>query len=278
MPQTPIVGRFLDELKLRQVPWVPHPALLGFLATTGVRASIPTVAIARVESIEPGEAQTDVEVRLRGGIPRVLLPGENVTVSINRYERFAGFQIKTRALEHLQAARGLWEELPPDSLVVHGQRTYTTHHSPYDLQFFERVPYDELSTTLQGVNHGVIALGPEANVSPRLVFHHEIAGDRLTTYHGDGMAMKTYRNLRQNADAALMILDLESLRGYALVGRCEEVARDENPRATEQIDRGFQALGFGRPNRIFRHRCERFEALDADQLTAQRARAWSLAS
>jgi hypothetical protein len=262
------VMAFLDGLKAHQVPWVPYPAILGFLATTRAQNAHPSVAIARLEGLSPGAAPSEVVIRLRGHLPRTLLPGENITVSISRYERYSGYQIKTRDLRDLDAAGENYERAG-DRILVHGRRTYTTHHSPYELQFYDRVPFDELLATVGTVDHGVVALGVDANVSPRLLFHHEERYGFLSTYHGDGVAMKTFRNLSENPCATLLAFDLDSLQGYALVGRCEEVPRDENPRATEQIDKGFQALGFGRPSRIFRHKCDRIERIDVENCLPQ---------
>jgi hypothetical protein len=251
---------FLDELKPRQVPWLAYPAVLGFLATCSERGVHASVATARVDRLSPGEAPTDVRVELRGALPRPVRAGECVTVSISRYDRYSGFQIKTGTLRAPGEAAALVEE-GPARLVVHGRRTYTTHHSPYELQFYEHVPYDELQATVGGVDHAVLAVGPDANISPRLLFHHEVDQGCVATYHGDGVAMKTYHNLAGNSCAVMMVFDLSTLRGWALLGRCEEVPRDQNPRATEQIDAGFKALGFGRPNRIFRHLCNRLEPI-----------------
>jgi len=255
------VGAFLDSLRPRQVPWVGYPAILGFLATAGSRGTHPSVGVAMLDSLSPGEAPNEVEIRLRGRLPRVLLSGETVTVSINRYERYCGFQIKTGVLSSVEAARDCYESTD-DGVLLHGRRTYTTHHSPYELQFYERVPLEEVLGTVGTVGHAVIAMGMEANISPRLLFHHELRGGTLHTYHGDGVAMKTFRNLSENPCAVMLILDFEALRGYSLAGRCEEVSREDNPQATREIDGGFQALGFGRPNRIFRHSCELIEAVE----------------
>jgi len=250
----------LVDLKARQVTWLPHPALLGFLATTSSRDSFPAVGVARLERLLPGDTPTDVAVHLRGRLPRLPLCGESVAVSISRYDRFTGFQIKSGAVRGMDELGEIFEQAG-DSLVVRGRRTYTTHHGPYELQFFERVPFEEMLGTIGNVDHGVLATGLDANISPRLVFHHELQGQVLTTYHGDGVAMKTYRNLSVNPRAAMLLFDFPMLAGWTLFGRCEEVPREENPRATEEIDRGFRALGFGRPNRIFRHRTERVEPL-----------------
>ena len=257
------VAAFLDSLRPRQVPWVPQPAILGFLATSNTHGSHPSAAVVMVDELSPGSAPNDVEIRLRGQLPRALLAGETITVSINRYERYCGYQIKTRVLSQFEAAQECYERRR-DRLLLHGRRTYTTHHSPYELQFCERVPFDEVLGTVGAVDHAVLALGVEANISPRLLFHHELRRGILHTYHGDGLAMKTFLNLCENPCAVMLIFDFEVLQGYSLLGRCEEVSRNENARATEAIDRGFKALGFGRPNRIFRHSCDLIETLRVD--------------
>jgi len=260
LPSATKVSAFLDALKPRQVPWVPKPALLGFLATTSTLGVCPSVAVAKVDGISAGIAPSDVEVRLRGGLPRVLLPGETITLSMNRYERYCGYQVKTGVLSRLDAAVECYEPAR-EGIVLHGRRTYTTHHSPYEMRFYEQVPFEEVLGTVGTVDHSVLSLGVEANISPRLLFHHELRRGGLFTYHGDGLAMKTFKNLSANPCAVMMVLDFTVLQGYSLAGRCEEVSRDENERATRAIDEGFGALGFGRPNRIFRHSCDFIEPL-----------------
>jgi hypothetical protein len=261
MPDHASVARFLEELLPRQVPWVPHPALLTFLATTGRAGTQASVALARVAELSPGPTPRDMEVRLCGALPRPPVPGESVTVSINRYQQYQGYQLKTETLGAGGTAAATYAVPRRGELVLHGRRAYTTHHGPYDLNFFERVPFDEVRATVGGVGHAVVAVGHEVNVSPRLVFHHALVHGRLATYHGDGLAMKTYRNLVTNRASVRLVFDLEALRGYAIFGVAEEIPGEEAPEAHREICAGFEKLGYGRPARIWRHLADRIEAV-----------------
>jgi len=256
-PQT--IYKLLQDLKPRQVPWVPHPALLTFLGTTGAPGTHASVALARVVELSPGPSPSDMNVRLSGALPRPPLAGETVTVSISKYEQYHGYQIKTAPLRTRGAESEAYEVPRRGELLLHGKRAYTTHHGPYDLNFFERIPFDEVQRTVGAVGHGVVAVGPDVNVSPRHMFHHELVHGRLVTYHGDGLAMKTFRNLQVNKASVRLVFDLVALKGYALFGTIEEIPGEQAPAAHEQVCAGFVSLGYGRPSRIWRHVADRIE-------------------
>jgi len=253
------VARYIDELTRHQVTWVPKPAVLTFLGTTGTPGSYAAVGLGEVVSLTPGDAPTDMNVRLRGALPRRLLVGESVTVSISRYDHFHGYQIKTAPLREHGAESQALEAVAPGELVVHGRQAYTTHHGPYDLKFFERIPYEEVQSTVGDRKHAIVAMGLKANVSPRFVWYTEVRQGRLATYHGDGLIMKTFRNLTVNKAAVRLVFDLETLRGYALYGQCEEIAPDAHPEAYRRVCEGIDALKFGKPSRFFRHVSDRIE-------------------
>jgi hypothetical protein len=253
------VANFLQALRPVQLPWLPHPALLSFLATTAVPGSHPSVALAWLAELAPGPMPSEMSVRLRGALPRVPLAGESVTVSISRYQEHRGFQIKSAALKVRGAEPEVYELPGRGELLLHGKRAYTTHHGPYDLNSYERIPFDEVRQTAGAVGHAVVAVGPEVNVSPRHVWHHELCHGRLVTYHGDGLAMKTFRNLAVNKASVRLVFDLVALRGYALFGVAEEIPGEEAPAAHAQVCAGFTALGQARPARIWRHVADRIE-------------------
>jgi hypothetical protein len=261
MPEPADVVKLLADLKPRQVPFVPHPAVLTFLGTTGAPDTYAAVAVASLVSLEPGDAPTDMNIRLRGALPRALRPGETLTVSISRYQIARGYQIKTVPLRAYGAEPEAYALRPNGELLVRGRQAFTTHHGPYELRFFERIPVDEVQETVGACTHGVLALGPTANVSPRLVWHWDLDHGRLATYHGDGVMMKTYRNLSVNKLSARVILDLEALTGYAVFGACEEVPPERHPDAWRETCAGFASLGFGKPTRLFRHSCARIERI-----------------
>lgn len=252
-------SKFFEELLPRQVPWTRYPSVLTFFVTSGVAGHLPAVALARIARLEPGELPTDMQVHLEGSLPRALLAGECVTVSISRYEKFHGYQLKTAAARTGEAEKSVYEVPARGELVLHARQAYTTHHGPYELNFFERIPYDEVHETLGTVDHGVLALGPTVNISPRFVWHHRLKAGRLATYHGDGVTMKTYRNLQVNKSSVRVVFDFAALSGYALFGHTDEVTAQEEPEAWRAICGGFAALGFGQPSRLFRHVAERIE-------------------
>ncbi len=143
-------------------------------------------------------------------------------------------------------------ELAGDRLVVKGANVFTVHHSPYTLKFFENIPLDELVEMVGPVRYAMTCVGEAANVSPRFIFHQELRDGRLLLYHGDGLALKTYMNLRTNPRETRLVVDLETYRGYALRGPVEEFAPHQHPEAYDKICRGFTAGGWGKPSRVFR--------------------------
>jgi hypothetical protein len=179
---------------------------------------------------------------------------------MTRVERFQGFQVKTRALVPGTVEQDLLEQTP-DGLLVKGVHIYTVHHSPYTLQFFESVPFEEVAETLSGLGHALVAVGETANLSPRFVFHHELKDGKLVLFHGDGLALKTYMNIRQNRSETRLIVDLDDFTGYALQGTVEEFAPHQHPEAFEKICQGFQAGGWGKPSRVFRYTPTRFDPI-----------------
>ena len=196
----------------------------------------------------------------RDALPRPPAPGECVTVHLTRVERYQGYQVKTRALAPGTSEAEL-VEAAPDGIVVKGAQIYTVHHSPYTLQFFESVPYEEVEETLAGLGHALVAVGETANLSPRFVFHHEVQDGKVLLFHGDGLALKTYMNVRQNRSETRLVLDLDDFTGFALRGTVEEFAPHQHPEAYERICHGFQAGGWGKPSRVFRFAPESFEPI-----------------
>ena len=58
----------------------------------------PAFGVVRVSALEPGDAPHKLNVRIRGSLPRLPMPGECVTLHLARYEKFRGFQVKSAAL------------------------------------------------------------------------------------------------------------------------------------------------------------------------------------
>jgi hypothetical protein len=170
---------------------------------------------------------------------------------MTRVERYQGYQVKTRALVMGATERDLAEE-GPDGLVVKGAQIFTVHHSPYTLRFFENVPFEDVEDTVGGVRCALVAIGETANLSPRFVFHHEVKDGKVMLFHGDGLALKTYMNVRVNRNETRLVLDLDDASGFRLRGTVEEFAPHQHPEAYERICRGFTAGNWGKPSRVFR--------------------------
>jgi hypothetical protein len=129
------------------------------------------------------------------------------------------------------------------------------------LQFFEQVPLDEVTETLAGLRFALVAVGETANLSPRFVFHHEVKDGQLSLFHGDGLALKTYMNVRRNRCETRLVIDLDDYSGYALRGTIEEFAPHQHPEAYERICHGFRTGGWGKPSRVFRFTPDHFETI-----------------
>jgi hypothetical protein len=246
---------FLEEQKAKQAsrfPTVKYDKVLSFMGTTSLAGTFATVSVNRIREIAPGTTGRDLEIRLSGPLARRPQKGESLTVHMTRVEQYQGYQVKTRALSAGASERDLVEELDGGALLVKGAQIFTVHHSPYTLKFFENVPFEELQETLAGVRYALVGVGETANISPRFIFHHEVDGDRLSLFHGDGLALKTYMNLKANRHETRLVLDLDDFHGYVLQGVVEEFAPHQHPEAYERICQGFAAGNWGKPSRVFR--------------------------
>ena len=245
---------FLGEQKTRQsafFPTVKHDKVLSFMATTGQPGTSGAVSIHRVRALDPGPTARELRVRLAGTLARAPGYGDCVTVHLTRAEHYQGFQVKTRTRAAGVAASELVQPAE-DELLVKGTSVFTVHHSPYTLKFFEVVPVEEVLETVGPVRHALVCVGPSANVSPRFVFHQEQREGRLFLYHGDGLALKTYMNLKSNPRETRLVVDLETYQGWTARGTVEEFAPHQHPEAYDKICRGFTAGGWGKPSRVFR--------------------------
>jgi len=245
---------FLGEQKVRQsalFPTVKHDKVLSFMATTSRAGAFGAVSIHRVQALEPGPTPPDLRLTLAGPLARPPAAGECVTVHLTRAEHYQGFQVKTRPLGGKASLEDL-VETAGDRLVVKGAHVYTVHHSPYTLKFFENVPVADVIDVVGPVRFAMVCVGETANLSPRFVYHQELRDGRLTLYHGDGLALKTYMNLRSNPRETRLIVDPETYQGFALRGPVEEFAPHQHPEAYDRICRGFTAGGWGNPSRVFR--------------------------
>jgi hypothetical protein len=249
------VLQFIEEQKAKQAPHFPavqFAKVLSFLGTTSQPGTHAALAVVPLAGLQPGGEPSELEVRLRGSLPRAPAEGECITVHLTKVEQYQGYQVKSKALAGQGAEGALYEQAGPADLLVHGHQIFTVHHSPYTMKFFEQIPYDEVAQTVGAVKVALVGVGEQANISPRFIFHHETRLDRVVLYHGDGLALKTYLNLKSNRQVTRLVLDLDTWEGYSLRGTVEEFAPHQNPEAYDRICQGFAAGSWGRPSRVFR--------------------------
>ncbi len=244
---------FLDEQRTKQAPHFPtvkFDKVLSFMGTTSVAGTFSSISVNRIRALEPAGSGRELRITLAGPIARRPRKGECITVHLTRIDRYQGYQLKTKSLGAGAAETDLFEA-KGDAVVVKGAHIFTVHHSPYTLEFFEHVPFDEVQETVGGVRYALVGVGETANISPRFIFHHEVRSDRVVLYHGDGLALKTYMNLKSNRQVARLVLDLDDLHGFLLRGPLEEFAPHQHPEAYEKICQGFSAGSWGKPSRVF---------------------------
>jgi hypothetical protein len=254
---------FLEGQKQKQAPHFPtvkSEKVLGFMGTTSLTGSYNAVSVNRILALDPASAGRELQIAIAGPLARIPKKGECITVHITRVEQYQGYQVKTRALTAGGAETDLVEETP-GRLVVKGSQIFTVHHSPYTLKFFEQVPFEELQETIGGVRYALVGVGETANISPRFVFHHEVKDGKPVLYHGDGLALKTYMNLKSNRHETRLILDLDTFAGYQLRGTVEEFAPHQHPEAYEKICQGFASGSWGKPSRVFRFTGDQLEPI-----------------
>ncbi len=245
---------FLEDQKAKQAgrfPTVKFDKVLSFMGTTSLNGTHAAVSVNRLVRLEPGPTGRDLRITVAGRLARRPTRGECLTVHLTRVEQYQGFQVKSRALS-INASESDLVEDAPEGLTVKGSSIFTVHHSPYTLKFFENVPFEELVETVGGVPFALVGVGETANISPRFIFHHEVRDDRLLLFHGDGLALKTYMNLKSNRQETRVVVDLDTFEGYALQGTVEEFAPHQHPEAYDRICRGYTAGGWGKPSRVFR--------------------------
>jgi hypothetical protein len=254
---------FLEEQKGKQAsrfPGLKAEKVLGFMGTTSLPGSYATCSVNRLVRVEGGPSARELRVVLRGGLPRPPQRGECVTVHMTRVEQYQGYQVKTRVLQPGTPETELVEP-SPEGILVKGTHIFTVHHSPYTLRFFESVPFEEVADVVTGLPCALVAVGDTANLSPRFVFHHEVKDGRVLLFHGDGLALKTYMNVRVNPLETRLIVDLDDFSGWRLRGAVEEFAPHQHPEAYEKICQGFTAGGWGKPSRVFRFVPDSFERI-----------------
>ena len=254
---------FLEEQKAKQArhfPTVKSEKVLSFMGTTSLAGSYAAVSVNRLHGVEPGPTARELRVSLGGPLARSPKRGECLSVHMTRVEQYQGYQVKTKPLGAAGEAE-LYDEAG-GKLAVKGAQIFTVHHSPYTLKFFENVPFEDLQETVSGVRYALVAVGETANLSPRFIFHSEVEGGRVALYHGDGLALKTYMNLKANRHESRVVVDLETFSGFVARGVVEEFAPHQHPEAYERICQGFSSGNWGKPSRVFRMVPETIERLE----------------
>jgi len=241
-------------------PEVQAGKVLTFMGTSSRSGCHPTVSLHRVLGVDGTDHPGELRVRLGGRLPRGPKPGECLSVHLTRLGQYRGFQVKTLPLAAGGAEADLLTEEGAE-LTVKGSRTYTVHHSPYTLRFFEEIPVEEVRELAAGLPFALVAVAETANLSPRFVFHHEVRDGQVLLFHGDGLALKTAMNLRTNAQETRVVLDLAQLGGWQLRGTVEQVREREHPVAWEKVHAGFASGGWGRPSRVYRFVAEALEPI-----------------
>ena len=84
---------------------------------------------------------------------------------------------------------------------------------------------------------------------------------RPVLFHGDGLALKTYMNLKSNRQEVRLVVDLDTFAGFALKGTVEEFQPQQYPEIYECIGQGFAAGSWGKPSRVFRHATDTWQAI-----------------
>jgi len=251
---------FLQQQISRQAPHFPtvrFDKVLSFMGTTSLAGTQAAVGVCPVLGLEPAAGGKELRVRLQGPLPRLPVKGECLTVHLTAVEQYQGYQVKTRPLAAPDQLGALFQA-SGDELTVVGSQIFTVHHSPYTMKFFEQIPFEEVQQMVGGVRYALVAVGEHANLSPRFIFHHEARDGRPVLYHGDGLALKTYMNLKSNRNETRLVLDLDGLDGWQLEGVVEEFQPHQHPEAYDRICQGFTSGNWGKPSRTFRFTAERW--------------------
>jgi hypothetical protein len=254
---------FIEEQKARQArhfPTVKFEKVLSFMGTTSLAGTHAAVGVLPLVRLEPSSAGRELSVTLQGPLPRLPRRGECLTVHLTNVSQYQGFQVKTRPLASIEAVNELFVARG-DELTLLGAQLFTVHHSPYTMKFFEQIPFEEVKETVGAVRYALVGVGEQANISPRFIFHAETRLGRVVLYHGDGLALKTYMNLRSNRQETRLIVDLDDYSGYVLRGTIEEFQPHQHAEAYEKICQGFAAGGWGKPSRTFKFTADTWEPI-----------------
>lgn len=218
--------------------------VLAYVGSTSAVGTMASISAHRLVALQHGLGASELRVELKGPLARRPVAGEIASVCL--FNQFVGYQVKTRA-----GAAGAVEQAGAGTLV-RGSQVYTLHHSPFMMTAFERIPVDEVLGAVGSVAFALVGVGPAVNLSPRFNWHTEVRDGRLVLFHGDGLPLKTYLNIKSNPRVVRVLLDPLTFGGWVLEGLVEEYQAKDEPAAHQATCDGFAAGGWGRPARTFR--------------------------
>jgi hypothetical protein len=247
---------FAEAQIAKQQRWfgLPHAdKFLAYVGSTSSAGSYAGVSAHRLLGLERGESATGLLVSLGGALPKPPAGGEIASVCI--FDQLTGYQVKTRpnAAAAIAARNG--------ATVVKGGQVFTLHHSPFVLTAFEKVPLDDVLGNVGKATFALVGVGQAVNLSPRFCWHHEEVDGKIVLFHGDGLPMKTYLNLRANPRVTRVLLDPETFEGFVAQGQIEEVKPEAHPAGWKKTSDGFSRGGWGKPARVFRFVADAWQRL-----------------
>lgn len=238
------------------LPQFGSDKVVSFMATSAAPGATPAVAIRGIATISPGASGSELDVELRGALPRPPERGECVAIAATDVREFRGFQMKTHALVDPSFSSRL-HEAAAGGARVHAAQVFTIQQGPKSADFFEKVPLRELTATVEQARYALVAVGEQANLSPRWILHHEVRDGALELFSGDAYWSKTWLNVRRNPREVRLVLDPDTGAGYALEGGSIEFTAEEHPAAAARIQDMFARLGVKKIARMTRLRAER---------------------
>lgn len=256
---------FLEAQRAQHAALLPQfgaQKVLSFMATSASPGAPPAAAIRRLVRLERAANGLELVARLAGPLPRMPARSESIAVAIADAAAFRGFQLKSHSLVDTAFASRLHGVVDGDA-VVNAPRVFTIHPGPHSADFFEQIPFSEVEQLAATVLLALVAVGVEANLSPRWILHHEVRGGALELFQGDALWSKTYLNVRRNPREVRCVVDLTSGEGLAFEGELVEFQEHEHWTAAERIQASFASAGL-KPTRLTRLRVERTWRLSPD--------------
>lgn len=249
----------LATQRTRQAGLLPQfgsDKIASVMATSASPGVAPAVAVRKIEALAAAAAGPELEVSIAGGLPRPPERGECIAVAATVVRDFRGYQLKTHTLVDPAFAARLHAPTAGGTRVRAAQ-VFTIHHGPRSADFFEKVPVEEVTATAAEARYALVAVGEQANLSPRWILHHEVRDGALDLFQGDAFWSKTWLNVRRNPREVRLVLDLDTGAGFAMEGTAAEFAADDHPAAAAKVRAMFDGAGIKKIARMTRLRVER---------------------